>query len=326
MDKLTDRELKVFNNLSRVLNPNVLLGDKIAELIDTITTTGTPVNAVNATATLAVSGVVIHGETVAIHNPKIINRDLYEFLADDAQTTSTPDAIGVDITAYANKAVGTLTIDTQPTSGDKMTIGEKEYTFVPVGTDTADGEISIGIDLATAQAAIVAAINGDDAVNVAHPLVVAGDFADDDCIISALIGGTAGNAIDTISEFTAETNEFAAITLLTGSDCSAANAITALVTAIEDFDTQGVGAVDGTGDTVVLTADTAGHDGNYIAIDTNMENGSFRDAADFLSGGVNGTIGSTHKMVIGTTYLYVCIADNTVSGKNWRRISLGSTY
>jgi hypothetical protein len=207
-----------------------------------------------------------------------------------------------------------------------MTIGSKVYTFVPDGTDTADGEVSIGTDLASAQAAIVAAINGTDQYNEAHPLVSAADFVGNDCAITALIGGTAGNSIVSTETFSAGTNIFSGANLSLGADVSASDAVQALVDSIESFDTQGVNSENGAGDTVVLTAVTAGEAGNLIELEETLANGSFANDDTTLTGGVNGTVGSEHKFMVDSSYLYVCVAENTVSGKNWRRISLGSAY
>jgi hypothetical protein len=282
--------------------------------------TKTPVNAVAATGTLTVSGVAKDGETVTI------GADVYEFAADAAQSVGAGH-IPVDITSHTTKSAGTLSMATQPTAGDTVTIGEKVYTFVPVGTANADGEVDIGADAAGAQANLVAAINGTDEINTAHTLVTAADFAANNCVITAKIGGVAGDTIATTETFTAEGNVFDAVTLGTttaGVDCTAANAVTALVTAITASDTQGVGAADGDGDTVVLTADIKGAAANNIDTTETMANGSF--AKTKLEGGIDGTVGKEGEACSDDSYNYHCIADNTVSGTNWRRVSLGSAY
>jgi hypothetical protein len=322
MNDLTATELKVMNNVTNEQSQSVDLGTKLQEIIDSIVEPvvpdGTPVNAVNATGTLTLTGVVTHAEKV------LLGEQIYEFLTTASQTPTAPGNIAVDIESFATKASRSLTVDTQPTSGDTMTIGTKVYTFVPVGTDTADGEISIGADKAGAQENIVAAINGEDEFNIAHTLVSAGDFANDICIIEALVGGTVGNSIATTETFTAGTNVFAGVTLAGGANCSAANADGALISAINDNDTQDVDAAQGTGTTVVLTADVAGVAANEIITGTAMANGSF--GAAHLTGGVNGTLGNAGALMVDTSYLYVASAANLVSGKNWRRISLGSAY
>jgi len=316
MDQITVTEKKVFNNLSQARDIAVKLGDVISELIGVSITEGTPVNAALATETLTISGVVKDGETVTIGD------DIYEFVADAAKTVTTVGNIPADIAANTVKAVGTLTMDTQPISGNTVTIGTKTYIFVPVGTDTADGEVSIGADVAGAQANLVAAINGTDGISDAHPQVTAGEFALNDCIITALVGGTVGNAIATTETFTAGTNVFAAVTLLTGADCAAADAVTKLVAAITAEDTQGVTAVDGAGDTVVLTAPGAA--GNDIAVAETMANGAFIGTE--FTGGVNATVAVGSKVLVDATYLYICLDGNTILESNWRRIALGAAY
>ena len=144
MENLTTAEKRVINNVSEVLNADVELGTLIQNLITALPKAGTPVNAVNATGTLTISSVSVHGETVTIGD------DVFEFAADEAQTVSDPANIPVDITAHTVQATGTLTMDTQPTSGNTVTIGTKVYTFVPDGTDNADGEVTIGADAAGA--------------------------------------------------------------------------------------------------------------------------------------------------------------------------------
>lgn len=314
MDQITTAEKKTLNQVSQQRDPDVKLGDILSALIGESIVEGTPVNPVKATETLNITGVVVDGETVSIGD------DVYEFCAAADQRVALGN-IPVDIEANAGKATGTLTMDTQPTSGDKVTIGTKVYTFVPIGTDTADGEVSIGADLAEAKLNLVAAINGADEFNEPHPLVSAAAFVGDDCVITALVGGVAGNTIATTETFTAVTNVFAAVTLLTGTDCTAANAITALVAAITAEDTQGVGAVDGAGDTVVLTADVAGIAGNEIALAETLANGTFVAGATELSGGVDGTDPNGKVLLHDDTYLYVCI-----DGINWRRIALGNAF
>lgn len=325
MDNLTLTETKVLNQVSNIRNRDVDLGTLLDNVVKSLKRVGTPVNALNASKVLTISGVVIDGETVTFNNPAVAGSDVYEFLADEAQTKTAPSNIAVDITDYSAKATVTLTIDTQPTSGNTMTIGSKVYTFVPVGTDTADGEISIGADLATAKTNIVTAINGGG-FNVAHPLVTAAAFVGNNCTLTAKIGGTSGNAIVSTETFSAGTNVFSGATFSGGDDCTAAEAITALVAAITASDTQGVGATDGAGDTIDLLADTAGAGGNAIVIGETMANGSFAGGATTLSGGVNGTVASVHTFMIDSDYLYFTVADNTTAGKNWRRLSIGAAY
>ncbi len=105
---------------------------------------------------------------------------------------------------------------------------------------------------------------------------------------------------------------------------TASDAVTALVAAITDNATEGVSAVDGDGDTVVVTADTKGTAGNAIATTTTCVDGSW--AEETLTGGVAGTVGEQWTLFVDASYLYVCVADNGVTGANWRRVALGSAY
>jgi len=127
-----------------------------------------------------------------------------------------PEVASAPVNAVAATAV--LTMDTQPTAGDTMTIGTKVYTFTTDGTAADDGEIDVGADLADAKTLVVAAINGTDSINTAHPDVTASAFSGDDCTITASAKGTAGNAIATTETFTAGTNVFDTATLESGVD------------------------------------------------------------------------------------------------------------
>lgn len=120
-------------------------------------------------------------------------------------------------------AQGTLTVDTQPTDSDTMTIDAKVYTFQTVLTDV-DGNIEIGGDLATTQLNILNAINltGTPGVGYAasmtiHPTVSVIAFAANDMVLTAKIGGSNTNTIVTTETFTTGTNVFDAATLGTTS-------------------------------------------------------------------------------------------------------------
>lgn len=78
-----------------------------------------------------------------------------------------------------------------------------------------------------------------------------------------------------------------------------------------------------------LTARTKGAAGNDIDLGS-----SFTTETNVLDGaklgettaGVDATVGVTGQQLVDASYLYLCLADNSVSGTNWRRISLGSAY
>ena len=292
--------------------------------VDKLKQSGTPVNAVASQGTLDITGVAVDGELVTI------GTDVYEFCADAALSLTAGSDFAIDITAVTTASQGTLTVDTQVTAGDTMTIGTKVFTFVPNGTANADGEVDVGTDLASGKLAIVAAINGTDGYNTPSTVVSAAAFATNDCVLTALVGGVAGDSIATTSSFTTGTNQFDAATLGTttaGADCTAANAVTAIVTSVTANDTVGVGAADGAGDTVVLTADTKGTAGDSIATTTDMANATFDGATlGTTTAGVDGTVGTLDDIYFDSSYMYRAIAENTISDANWRRISLGAVY
>lgn len=234
---------------------------------------------VKATGTLTLSGVADDAETVTIGD------SVYEFDTDDSLAGS--GNVQVDVSSYATAAQGTLTIDTQVTALNTMTIGTRTWAFVPNGSADHDGEISVGTDLATCQANIVAAVNGTDGVNTPSSEVTMAAFAANDSVITASVPGAGGNSIATTENFNAGTNVFDAATLGTttaGVSCSAANAVTALVAAVTGDSAAVVDAVDGAGDTVDVTAKVAGAAANSYATTETMANGAFGGST--LSGGV----------------------------------------
>lgn len=107
---------------------------------------------------------------------------------------------------------------------------------------------------------------------------------------------------------------------------TALESATALIAAITLSDTQGVAASAGAANSVIITFEVAGVAGNAITIESAMENGAFANAATTLLGGVNATIGNKNQSMIDSSYLYRCIADNTITDKNWRRIAVGSDF
>lgn len=112
---------------------------------------------------------------------------------------------------------GQLTIAVQPIAGDTMTIGTKVYTFVANGTESDDGDISVKTDLATAKAAIIAAINGTDSINDPHPAISAGTFTVNNLPINALAKGVSGN-VATTETFDDVGNVFSAAAMTGGVD------------------------------------------------------------------------------------------------------------
>lgn len=200
-----------------------------------------------------------------------IGSDVFEFDTHDSESLANSGAIRVNVSGGSTvKSQGTLTLDTQPISGDTMTLGSKVYTFVPDGTANADGEIDVGSDLAGAKVNVVAAINGSDGYNTAHTLVSAAAFAVNDCVITALAGGVPGDSIASTETFDAAGNIFDAATLGTttaGVSPPAGEASDALLAAINASGTEDVVAKDIDANEVLLMMDAVGADTTALAED-----------------------------------------------------------
>jgi hypothetical protein len=114
-------------------------------------------------------------------------------------------------------ATGILTIATQPTAADTITIAQGAVTEVYTFVEAAEGDfdVALGLDVGATQVALAAVINDHSA------LVTAGAFAANASTITAKVKGVIGNTIATTSELTAETDGFAAATLGTGVDGTA---------------------------------------------------------------------------------------------------------
>lgn len=116
-------------------------------------------------------------------------------------------------------AQGTLTLDTNVTDGNTMTVDAKVYTFQTTLTDV-DGNIQIGGTLADTKANLVAAFDLSGVAGTAyaasmtaHPTVDIAAFIGDDAVLTAKVAGLAGDSIATTETFTAGTNVFDDTTL-----------------------------------------------------------------------------------------------------------------
>ena len=132
-------------------------------------------------------------------------KELYDFLAQGVLQTSTP------VNAVASE--GIMTIGAQPTATDIATIGGSDYLFVADGEEADEGDISVGTDLATAKANILAAIAGSDSINTANAEVTASAFSTDESTLTAKVKGVAGDLIATTSTFASGSNLFDGTTL-----------------------------------------------------------------------------------------------------------------
>lgn len=87
-----------------------------------------------------------------------------------------------------------------------------------------------------------------------------------------------------------------------------------------------VTATTNTNTTQVIEAKTAGVAANEIALSETSDHLTFGEAVEAMSGGVDGTVALEGQTYKDDSYLYVAVAVNTISGANWRRVSLGSAY
>ena len=149
-----------------------------------------------------------------VRNPEL--KDLLEEMGDAIQTLEDGvEAVAVSGAPTAPVAsTGTLTLATQPTAEDTITISQGDtievYTFVESAVE--DFDVAIGADAAAAQANFVTVVTDHSA------LVTAGAFADNDSVITAKVKGVIGDTIATVSSLTDESDGFAAATLGSGVD------------------------------------------------------------------------------------------------------------
>ena len=120
----------------------------------------------------------------------------------------------------AISAKGTLSIAVQPANNEQFTIGSKTYTFQTVLTNV-DGNILIGATLAATKQNVIDAINLTSMIGTQyaasmseHPQVSAAtSWSGNNLIITAKIGGSAGNSIATTETMAGVGNQFDAATL-----------------------------------------------------------------------------------------------------------------
>ena len=75
---------------------------------------------------------------------------------------------------------------------------------------------------------------------------------------------------------------------------------------------------------IVLSAKIKGAGGNALTLAESAAHLSITGAT--FAGGVNGTVGTQWEVRVDSSYLYACVAAQTIADANWRRISLGTAY
>jgi len=178
-------------------------------------------------------------------------------------------------------AQGELTMDIKPINGDTLTVDARVYTFEDTLTNV-DGNVAIGLTLATAQENLVAAINREAgygtkyaALTLQHATVRIAAFATNAAILTAVTGGTGGNSIATTETFNGVTNVFDATTLGTTTAGAAADTVT-----VDGVAYTFVAAASTETDEIFVGADLAAAKVNIVAkLDANVT----VSCADFIS-------------------------------------------
>ncbi len=215
----------------------------------------TPVKTAAATGLLTVDGVVCDGETVTI------GTDVYEF---DADASVEEGNIAVDISGETKtQATATLTISGSMLDGETVTIGEDVYEATTTGT--ASGT-NIAIDLSLVSTAATGTLSFSDGVSDGEVVVIGDDTFEFD-------------TNDTVTEGN--------IQVFVGANTDAPSAVIALVAAIEAAGTQPLSAVDGAGNTVVVTGDYHRFADNSIATTTTCASATW--GAEYLVSGADAT-------------------------------------
>jgi len=261
-------------------------------------------SAASATAVLSFGGDVADTETVTI------NARVYEFdtnssitgdvavdvsggVDKDSAGAALASAINGDGSADVSASYDSDTNELTVTALLGGTVGN--YTVSEaMGNGSWSGNMTGGTDC-TASNAVAAALNDVD-----EATVILADGGSDTIVLTAVTPGTAGDSIGTTE--TCSNAAFDAATLGTttaGVDCTAANAVTALVAAITNDGSASVSAADGGGGTVVATCLVPGTVGDTVTITEAMANGAW-DAATLgtTTAGVDCTKGNAQTAIL----------------------------
>lgn len=139
-------------------------------------TTPLAISASNSLTTVEELRVALENQNVNVNGTDVglfLDPRFCSFLRQGNWLSNTEKGAGINIDGYLGRCSGmniyqttllpnvvNLTMDTIPTAGNTMTINGITWTFVASGTAANPGEISIGANVAAAQANTVLAING----------------------------------------------------------------------------------------------------------------------------------------------------------------------
>ena len=242
-------------------------------------------------------------------------------------------------------ASGTVTITGTPVADEHLTIGAQEFHFV--AARAALGQITISAVNATQATNIAAAIALDLATVTAVALAgvvtvtaVAAGVAGNALTLTTNATGTAVSGAGTLAGGVAHVHEAVTIgtqemlfvtaragvgsfevTVNANNTTQAQNLVAAI-----NADLTNVTAANTDG-AVTVTAAVKGTSGNAIALSETATGTAVSSVtAGKLDGGINATEGVANEVCADASYLYHCVATNSVIDTNWRRISLGSAY
>lgn len=219
---------------------------------------GAPHIGSKAYANLLIDGPVSDGETFTV------NTTTFEF---DADASSTEGNTAIDISAGTKtQASGSVVIETGAVEGDTLSIGADVYEIDVEGDGVEAGNIQV--DVSAQYAAATATLTFEDVVSDGETVTI------NDVVFE----------IDTDGDVT-EGN----VPVWVGANITAAAAIIALASVIRGNTACGVNAVDGDGDTLVVTAREKGTAGNSIGVSTTCLNASWGELVTALSTGAQST-------------------------------------
>jgi hypothetical protein len=238
---------------------------------------------------------------------------------------------------------GTVTFTGTPIADEHLVIGTQTFHFVAARAGA--GEITINADNTQQAVNTVAAVTADIAAQ-ATATNLAGVVT-----LTAAVAGAAGNitlttnatgtavsgaglltgGLDHVHEtLTIGTQELLFVTARSGAGSfqitvNANNTTQAgnLVATINADLTNVVAA--NTDGVVTVTAAVKGVVGNLIAL-TELATGTAVSSvtADKLDGGIDGTVGVANETCADASYLYHCLATNTIADANWRKVTLNA--
>jgi len=219
-----------------------------------------------ATGLLTLAGDAKDGDEIEI------GTDEYQL---DSDGSVSGGRIAIDISDLCVAASGTFTITDTVSDTETVVIGDDTYEF-DTGGSVDPGNILVDISedagKLAAAAALVAAINDSGTENFA-----ATDDSDTDGVVTIVANtpGTDSNGVSTTDGVT--DGSWAEATTLGGEDATNTDATPVIAAAINENTTEPVTAVEST-DTVEITHNTPGTDGNSVTTTETMENGSWADA------------------------------------------------